>query len=491
MKHQKSSIIYLIIIAIVFVAFVVVFDTFPRTKISQLEKRELTTFPAFSWESLADGSFTNKVSSWFSDSEPFRDELMTLSMQIKDLIGIAPTEENIKFHAPDPPAKAEPQKKKDTEKKEEPDDSADDNSEEDENTMEENAKIAHAGIIVVGKDENVRALMAYGGEATGCTGYAEVANFYKQTFPNVNVYCMVIPTSIAFYCPEKVKNHTKPQLPTIRNVIAHLAPDVKPVNIYFTLKKHKDEDIYLRTDHHWTPLGGFYAAQTFAKIAGVPFKDLKSYERHVVHGYVGSMYGYSKDISVKNAPEDFVYYTPKDVEYNTTYVVYNINKNYQVTGESRPVQGPFFYKYKDGNGGAYCTMMGGDTKLTQVRTSTKNGRRLIILKDSFGNMLPGYLFYSFEEIHVIDNRYFTKDMVAYVNDNKITDILFANNIFSAYSNSTCNKYRRFINQQWNKPSEKSEEHKTEQKVEKTETTEKTEVEEMQEETPVETTNDSI
>lgn len=469
MKHQKSSIIYLTIVAIIFVAFVVVFDTFPRTKISQLEKRELATFPEFSWESLADGSFTSQVSSWFSDSEPFRDELMTLSMQIKDLIGIAPTEDNIKFHAPEPTGKADSQKGEENlneEKEEKPDDSADDNSEEDENTMEENAKIAHAGIIVVGKDQNVRALMAYGGEANGCTGYAEVANFYKETFPQANVYCMVIPTSIAYYCPEKVKKHTKPQLPTIRNVIAHLSPDVKPVNIYFTLKNHKDEDIYLRTDHHWSPLGGYYAAQTFAKIAGVPFKDLTHYEQHVVHGYVGSMYGYSKDIAVKNAPEDFVYYTPKDVEYNTTYIVYTINKSYQVTGESKPVQGPFFYKYKDGNGGAYCTMMGGDSKITQVRTSTKNGRRLIILKDSFGNMLPGYLFYSFEEIHVIDGRYFTKDMVAYVKENKITDILFANNIFSAYSNSTCNKYRRFINQQWSKSPEKSEEPKADPAVEK-------------------------
>lgn len=491
MKHQKSHIVYLLIIAIVFVAFIVVFDTFPRTRISQLEKRELATFPKFSWKSLADGSFTSNVSSWFSDSEPFRDQLMTLSMQIKDLIGIAPTEDNIKFHAPEPAAKADPSKEKEAkkaEKAEEPDDSMDDNSDTDENTLEENAKIAHAGIIVVGKDENVRALMAYGGETTGCTGYAEVANFYKQTFPNVNVYCMVIPTSIAYYCPEKVKKHTKPQLPTIRNVIAHLDPDVKPVNIYFTLKKHKDEDIYLRTDHHWSPLGGYYAAQTFAKIAGVPFKDLKHYEQHVVHGYVGSMYGYSKDIAVKNAPEDFVYYTPTNVEYNTTYIVYTINKSYQVTGESRPVQGPFFYKYKDGNGGAYCTMMGGDSKITQVRTSTKNGRRLIILKDSFGNMLPGYLFYSFEEIHVIDGRYFTKDMVTYVNENKITDILFANNIFSAYSNSTCKAYKRFINQQWSKSAEKKEEPKAEQQAEKKEEAEQTE---ESVDTTIETTNDSI
>lgn len=428
----------------VFATIAVVFDTFPRTTVSQLEKRELASFPAFSWENVADGSFTSKVSSWFSDSEPFRDELMTLSMQIKDLIGIAPTEDNIKFHAPEPTKPAQKPKRK---IRKPFDVSEDDHSETDENTLEENAKIANAGIIVVGKGESVRALMAFGGSATGGTDYAEVANYYKQTFPKVNVYCMVIPTSIAYYCPEKVKRYTNPQLPTIRNIIAHLSPTVKPVNIYFILKKHKNEDIFLRTDHHWAPLGAYYAAQTFAKIAHVPFRNLRHYERHVVHRYVGSMYGYSKDISIKNAPEDFVYYVPTEVQYTTTYTDYTINNNYQITGESKPKEGPFFYRYKDGNGGAYCTMMGSDARLTQVRTSTKNHRRLIILKDSFGNMLPGYLFYSFEEIHVIDGRYFTQDIGQYVQEHHITDILFANNIFSAYLKSTCNKYRRFIKQQ--------------------------------------------
>ena len=55
-----------------------------------------------------------------------------------------------------------------------------------------------------------------------------------------------------------------------------------------------------------------------ARVAGVPFRDLSNYERRVVHGYVGSMYGYSQDIAVKNAPEDFVYYVPRNVSYTTT-----------------------------------------------------------------------------------------------------------------------------------------------------------------------------
>ena len=90
--------------------------------------------------------------------------------------------------------------------------------------------------------------------------------------------------------------------------------------------------------------------------------------------------------------------------------------------------------------------MGGDTKITVVRTSVHNGRRLIILKDSFGNALPGFLFFSFEEIHVIDSRYFTKNMKKYVAANNITDILFANNIFKAYSSSIYRSYLRFLEQ---------------------------------------------
>lgn len=441
---MKKHIIYISLVALVFVAFVVVFDTFPRTKVSELEKRELATFPTFTWERLASGAFTNEVSSWFSDSEPFRDELMTMSMQIKDIIAIAPTEDNVKFHAGDMPLEAPVVDPLAPPVKGEEDD--------DDMVLEENAKIANAGIIIAGKGENVRALMCYSGAANGCEEYAEAANLYKRTFGSkVNVYCMVIPTSIEFYCPEKVKDRTKSQLATTQHVFECLEPEVKPVDIYPVLKNHRKENIYLRTDHHWAPLGAFYAAKTFAHVAGVPFKELNSYQADTVHRFVGSMYGYSKDIAVKNAPEDFVYYKPQGVEYTTTYTVYNINNKYQVLSENKPCNGPFFYKYKDGNGGAYCTMMGGDTKLTQVRTSTHNGRRLIILKDSFGNALPGFLFFSFEEVHVIDNRYFTKDIVAYVEEHHITDILFANNIFSAYSKWTCKHYVDFLHQRWVQP----------------------------------------
>ena len=445
MRFSKT---YIILFGLLFTTFVVVFNTFPRSTFSELEKRELAKFPELTTEKLLNGSFTSEVSSWFSDSEPFRDRFMWLSMQVKDHIRLNTGAENVTFHA----AETSPESTEtmpDSEFVEEtiaPEAPAQPYNYENHVTADENAKIANAGIIIVGSDDKVRALMAYGGSAKGGTGYAKAANLYKDTFPSVNVYCMVIPTAVEFYCPEKVKSRTRPQRPTIENVFRHLSPDVKPVDIYETLGEHADEDIFLRTDHHWAPLGAFYAAQKFAEVAGVPFHPLSDYDRKVVHRFVGNMYGYSQDIAVKNAPEDFVYYVPRDVTYSTTYIDYTIDENYRVIGMGRPHKGIFFHHFKDGSGAAYCTFMGSDTRITRVKTSTNNGRRVLILKDSFGNALPGYLFYSFEEVHVIDSRYFTKNMVEYVKENLITDILFANNIFKAYSSGTYAKYIRYLKQ---------------------------------------------
>ena len=444
--------LYIFIVALVFATIAYVFATFPRTVYSPLEKRELTRFPTFSAEALASGEFTGKVSAWYSDSEPFRDRLMSVNRELKNLIRISLGDEQITFHgyggmrSEERGMRSEERGVRSEERSEAM--KGDGLVEGYDNDDDGTAKIANAGILIVGSGEKVRALMAFGGSAKGGVAYAKVANEYKKTFGgSVNVYCMVIPTAIEFYCPERARRSTHKQWPTINNIHSHLAPDVLAVDVYTSLGKHADEDIYLRTDHHWAPLGAFYAAKEFARVAKVPFRQLDSYTRKVVHGFVGSMYGYSNDVAIKNAPEDFVYYEPKDIKYSVTYINYSIDEDYHVTGMGKPYRGPFFYHYRNGSGGAYSTFMGSDAKITSVSTSTANGRRVLILKDSFGNALPGYLFYSFEQVHVVDTRYFTKNMVEYVRDNKITDILFANNIFNAYNPRFCRRYLNFLTQE--------------------------------------------
>ena len=435
--HRGSHILYLVIVGVVFVSLTIIFLFFPRTRFSELEKRDLATFPIITEFSDDLSLYTSAISHWFSDSEPFRDEFMTLSMMFRDFIrfNVPGDDESVSFRPTTqvtdnvPPTEDGPDIQPD---------SASDTS-----SVDDNAKVAAAGIFIVGTGENVRALMAYGGSPQAAQAYVNTVNAYAQALPGVNVYALPIPTSTEFYLPEKVAKSSKPQKPTIDHIRNGLN-GARFVDAYSQLANHKDEDIYFRTDHHWAPLGAFYAAKALAETAGVPFRNLDSYTRKVVHNYVGSMYGYSKDISVKKAPEDFVYYVPKGVNEKTTYITFKLDKNFRIESESAPYAGRFFHEYKDGSGAAYCTFMGGDMHLVKISTGTPGNRRLLVLKDSFGNPIPSFLFYSFNEIHVVDFRYFTKNMKKYVSDNGITDVVLVFNIFNTCSGSMMNKIRNYL-----------------------------------------------
>ena len=75
--------------------------------------------------------------------------------------------------------------------------------------------------------------------------------------------------------------------------------------------------------------------------------------------------------------------------------------------------------------------LGGDDRVTKIETEVKNGRKLAVIKDSYGNALIPWLTSSFEEITVIDMRFFTKNAISYLKEIGATDVLFAMNTFSA------------------------------------------------------------
>ncbi|MCM1029628.1 MAG: DHHW family protein [Pseudoflavonifractor sp.] len=445
---MRRSQIFLFLIGTLFLAFSLLFIFFPRPSFSEIERRELSLFPEISSEDLASGSYTRDISAWFSDTQPYRDHFLALAMKIRDKLALhTGGDDEVSFHAPTPEPMTEGESAEPADmlsSSPAPDSIADYDGHA---TPEGAAKMASSGVLIVGSGPDARALMAFGGRASGGVAYAEAANLYKSTLGSgVKVYCMVIPLASEFYTPEKARKMTQPQLPVIRNIYSHLADGVKGVDAYTALASHASEPIYLRTDHHWAPLGAYYAAEVLAKAAEVPFIPLAQYDSHTITGFVGSMFGFSKDIAIKNAPEDFVYYTPKGVEYSTTYTTIKLDSKFRPVGETKPYEGRFFHKYGNGSSSAYLTFMGGDYNQTVVRTSTANGRRLMIIKDSYGNALPGFLFGSFEEIHVLDHRYFRHDIKSYVAQNKITDLVMVNNIFNAYSSGVARRYKHILTQ---------------------------------------------
>ena len=94
---KVSHIIFAIVVVVMFAGYTIVFDTFPRSTFSELEKRDLAAFPEFSWDKLFSGEYTKEISSWFSDSEPYRDTFMAWSMEFDQAKRLSIGEDDVKI----------------------------------------------------------------------------------------------------------------------------------------------------------------------------------------------------------------------------------------------------------------------------------------------------------------------------------------------------------------------------------------------------------
>ena len=274
---------------------------------------------------------------------------------------------------------------------------------------------------------NKRGVTLYGGAWGTEQEYASYVNLYKEKLPNVNVYSMVLPTSSSFYLPEKYQNLAYSEKEDFDKIDAALN-NVISVDAYGILNAHKDEAIYSRTDHHWQPLGAYYAAQQFALTAGVPYPELSEYETVTLPGYVGTLYMYTQSATLMNNPEDFVYYKPQ-----TPVTVTQYNTRFE-----NPVAANLLFDPSFMANSGYYMVFGSDERIVHVNTECKNGRNLVIFKDSYGNALLPMLTSSFENIYLCDIRYFDLNAVDFINRVGGTDLLFAMCSFSAVGgNRTC------------------------------------------------------
>ena len=57
---------------------------FVRPTTSSVEKRTLTTFPSFTISSFLDGSYFSQISTWYADTYPGRDTLISMNSKVKD-----------------------------------------------------------------------------------------------------------------------------------------------------------------------------------------------------------------------------------------------------------------------------------------------------------------------------------------------------------------------------------------------------------------------
>lgn len=394
-----------------------------RDTVSGEENRNLARFPEFSIESYFSGEYTAALSRYYNDTVPYRSRYKKLiASKLLPLKGIGYGEDNVTIYgkAPEPPAPTEAPVQTAAATTEAPaaetQTSAAPTEPPTTEPVQNDGEVTN-NIVVANK----RGMMLYGGGWGRELEYADiVSEYHRELGDGVRVYSMVLPTSCSYYMPEKFRSLCVSEKDDLDR-IAEALDGVTPVDAYSALEAHKDEPIYSRTDHHWQHLGAYYAAEAFAKAAGVPFDPLTNYDKRTLTGYVGTLYGYTQSAELINNPEEFTYYTTKNPVSVTRY-----DTDFTNHRDEPLLLDPFNMLSS-----AYYMVFGSDETITHIHTSCENGRTLVIFKDSYGNALPSMLTGSFQDIFLCDIRYFQPDAIQFIKDRNTTDLLFAMCSFSA------------------------------------------------------------
>lgn len=189
------------------------------------------------------------------------------------------------------------------------------------------------------------------------------------------------------------------------------------VDVSDILLEHKKEDIFYRTDHHWTALGAYYAYTVWAKSCGFDLVPLESYDRtEISNDFYGTIYS---KVNIKVKPDTIAIYEPK--EKKTYQVEYNLGeKTTDTLYEMAQLKG------KD----KYAVFLGGNNAVVKIKQELSNAKRgkLLIIKDSYAHCFTPFVLEHYQEVEMIDLRYFNMSVLEYIDINGYDDVLFLYNI---------------------------------------------------------------
>ena len=162
-------------------------------------------------------------------------------------------------------------------------------------------------------------------------------------------------------------------------------------------------------------MGAYYAYQAWQKQKGMDV-SLDSYQiTEVSSDFRGSL-----DSRVLNSNCDMdqiqLFYPKSENSYT---VRYNFNQ-----WESHSVYDYDQLKVKD----QYQVFLGGNYPEITIHTNNENNRSILLFKDSFANSFLPFLINDYENIYVIDLRYFNQDVSTYIDERKIDEIMFLYNV---------------------------------------------------------------
>ncbi len=433
------------------IAAVLVALPFFRPDYSEVEKRELQKFPKFSFSSLVSGDYFSDISLWFSDTFPLRDSFVSLNTKITSAFGT----NKVEVHGTLEQADEIPDAVSSTESATEQTPSTDESESVQEPASSEEVS---SSTTVTPPEEVGPAVEKLGAMLIVDNAAYEYYNFNQATADNyaatVNraaallegkskVYDMIIPTSMAITLPESYSGSTNSsdQKKAIDYMYSIMAPNVNRVNVYDTLLNHKNEYIYFRTDHHWTALGAYYAYREFMGVKGAVPAELSAFTEYKFDGFLGSFYAESgQKPSLGNTPDYVMAYEPTQVQKIHTFTKSG-EIDYSIVSDGNKLSAA----------NKYLSFVCGDHPYGIITNpAITDGSSCLVIKESFGNAMVSYLTQNYQNVYVVDYRYinqvFPGTIVQFVDERKIQDVIFVNNVSATRSPALVNAMSAFVGQ---------------------------------------------
>ena len=420
MSNKKRTAKKLHIFAILSVVTVMVLGMligalfFIRPKKSDAERRELTKFPKFGVKEVLSGSYFKDISTWYADTYPGRDGLIAANRKFKGLYGVESKEKLVAKN----PKKADkiPVEEKDTDTEVALPDHVD---------VPKNGAVDAAvqdavtnGLYI--KDGTVYNIYYF--YQKGVERYCALLNkAAEQLDGETQVYSIVAPTNVILLDEEtQDKLGGSNQTQALQYFGSKLSDKVKYVYLPDIFKKHKDEYLFYRTDHHWTADGAYYAYKMFCKQ-----KDMKAHSRKYFKKtdeyspFLGSFYQELQDDTLAKNPDSLKVYFPN----GTNDTVIKTNDGGETDGNVITSDEAF-----DENN-EYMSFLGGDHKLSTITNDkVDDDSACMVVCDSYGNAMVPFLVDHYHTVYVADFRFTDENVCNFCTEHNVDDLIVLGNM---------------------------------------------------------------
>lgn len=182
------------------------------------------------------------------------------------------------------------------------------------------------------------------------------------------------------------------------------------IDLYTPLQEQAKEPIFYRTDHHWTSLGAYYGAQTLLESLGeAPLNRAEFQPEAASKSFCGTLYSSS---GIHWLPPDTIEFWVEDQDLNITSWRDGTPKEAQLYERS-------YLEKKD----QYSAFLGGNQPLCVIQNETlPEGKKILLVRDSYSDSLAPFLAQRFSEVHLIDLRYYHASVAQYAKENGIDEI---------------------------------------------------------------------